>query len=487
MNSEEMRRCDAFTIEHGVPSRTLMERAAGEAVASLVEAKPEPGRVLAVCGGGNNGGDGMIAARMLRERGCDVSVYLPLGRDRLSHELGEIADEAERQGVVFVDGDIAFSGYSVIIDALFGTGLSRRVEGAAAEAIAGINASGAYVFSIDIPSGISADTGAECGCAVNADKTVTFAYPKRGLLLYPGYEAVGKLDVRDIGVELTALSHIPCSAYERADIPYLFPERKRNSNKGDFGKVLIVAGSPGVCGAAYLSALGAYRSGAGIVKIFTHEDNRTILQTLLPEAIVVSYSDGEHIKKKLCRELELADSVVIGPGMGRSESSKRILETVMSEVSSPIVIDADALNIISERADFEYPSVPTVITPHPGEMSRLIGAPVRDIKASPIAVASDYAARNGIVCVLKDARSVICDGERSMINLSGCSAMAKGGSGDVLSGIIGALAALGGDIFDAASAGAYLHGLAGEAAAERYGSRSALAHEIADCIGCVID
>lgn len=487
LSAEEMSRCDKYTIEHmGISSPALMLRAAEAAAAELSAGGFDMRRVLIVCGSGNNGGDGIIMARLLKNRGYNVSLYFTANGHPSSEQLREELLKTKNSGVKFISDISEFSDYTVIADAVFGTGLSRKISGTYADVIRAMEEAPAPVFSIDIPSGISSDTGAVMGCAVHAAKTVTFAFLKRGLALYPGAEYAGEIKICDIGVGTDALTSCPCTAYERGDIPSILPVRTPDSNKGTYGRVLVIAGSRGMSGAAYLSALAAYRTGAGLVRIFTDEANLTILQTLLPEAIVTAYSGAGDAAEKLAEAIEWADSAVIGPGLGKSELSRLIVSETMSKIKVPAVIDADALNIISEKESFVYPETPVIITPHPGEMSRLTGTDTAEIKSDLPGNSGRYASEKGVVCLLKDARSVICGDGRMMINLSGCSAMAKGGSGDVLTGIISALAAQGVGAFEAASAAAYIHGLAGEAAAKKHGIRSSLAHEIAECISDII-
>lgn len=270
--------------------------------------------------------------------------------------------------------------------------------------------------------------------------------------------------------------------------PPALPSRRQDSNKGTYGTVLVVGGAPGMAGAAYLSALAAYRSGAGLVRVFTCEENRVILQTLLPEAVLITYkSDEPHkIPAYLSTAADSASAVVIGPGLSLSDIARLQLETVLKVAASPLIIDADALNILSKNENLwelrACAASPVIITPHMGEMSRLTGKSIEELKASPESEAAAFAVFRGVVCVMKDAETTVSDGVRTYVNHSGCSGLSKGGSGDVLTGVIAALAAQKMPAFDASCLGVYLHGKAGKIASEKLSEYSLLARDIADAL-----
>ena len=485
LTAENMRACDSAAIAAGTPSRVLMERA-GEAVARVAKKHFDTSRVLAVCGGGNNGGDGIIAAIRLYEAGCSCTVKL-VGTDRVTRETGLRIEEAKRCGIEFCS-ETDNGCYTLIIDALLGIGANRAPTGELLEAIQFINSCDAPVLSVDIPSGVCADTGALFGEAVYAHATVTMVACKRGLLLGDGAEYSGRIYAADIGIATDTPDEREIYVLENSELS-LLPKRARCSNKGTFGRVLIIGGSKGMCGAAYLSAKAALRSGAGLVEIFAPEANRAILQTLLPEAIVTSYAgDLRSEVQLLAGSLERATAVVLGPGLSVSCDAEFLVKYTYRHCNSPIIIDADALNITA-RASLEYPTdVPVIITPHPGEMSRLTGESIDTLAADPWSAAEQYAAENDIICVLKFAKTVIADGtSRSLfVNSSGCSALAKGGSGDVLSGTIAGMLCQGLSPVGAASLGVFVHGRAGEFAAEKMGEYSPLAGEVCDCIAKVL-
>ncbi len=462
LTSEQMRICDRNTIESGTPSSVLMERAAKK-VAELVNCNcvQDLEKVLVVCGNGNNGGDGILTALMLAaDEDCDCSIMLIGDREHISHETAKNIKIAESRGILFVDNP-DFNSYTLIIDAIFGIGLSRPVEGRIAEVIEKINRASAPVVSIDIPSGISADTGRILGTAVKADVTVAIETVKTGHVTGEGINCTGKLYVAPIGIS-TDIAGDGMPLVVTDDDLKLIPKRKRTSNKGDFGRVLVIAGSVGMSGAAYLSAAAAYRSGAGLVEIYTPEENRQILQILLPEAIVTAYDKDAPDMSAFRSALARAAVVVIGPGLGKSGTSEMLVRETYKLADAPLIIDADALNITAEK-ELEFPAdVPVIITPHPGEMSRLTGAGIKEMEASPVTFARSYAAENEVICVLKFARTVITDGTKTFVNISGGPSMSKGGSGDVLTGIIAGMLCCDLSPIHAAALGAYVHGAAGD-------------------------
>ncbi len=486
--SEQMKHCDLYTIEKkGVPSRTLMERAAEAVVSEIMKAELDISKVTVICGGGNNGGDGFAAARFLaqraREKGMDfsISTFFVGAEGKESEECAYQRKKALSFGIPQASAaDIESA--TLIIDAIFGIGLKGKIEGNIASVIETINRRDAAVVAVDIPSGINADTGAVMGIAVEADITVTMARKKVGHLLYPGAEKCGKLIKVDIGIDTEAIEG-ENKIFSSEELPFPMPKRSPSSNKGDFGKVLIVAGAPNMAGAAYLSALAAYRSGAGLVRIFTTEKNRIILQTLIPEAVLSTYETEDDITSMLPEMARNSDSVVVGPGLSKSSAARLLLETVLKNTSCPLVIDADALNIISEnKVMWKYIGKNTVITPHMGEMSRLTGMGISELKENAVENALSFAKEKGIICCMKDASTVISDGERVYISRSGCSALSKGGSGDVLTGMIAAIAAVKTDLFEASCMGVFLHGRAGTIAANCLTEYSLLARDIAENI-----
>jgi NAD(P)H-hydrate epimerase len=522
LTGEQAKALDYVTVEKiGIPSMVLMERASLAVADAVCELESGRDAVIAVlCGTGNNGADGIAAARILQDRGYEPAVILTGNPEHATEEWKAQKQIAERLGVMMLQ-DTRFLEVSekgriqVIVDALFGIGLSREVGGAYRNIIEHMSLhTEAKVVAVDIASGIHADTGAVMGTALKADITVTFGYRKTGTVLYPGRLYSGEVRVADIGFPKIAL---PASAedariLEKDDLKKL-PARRPDGNKGTFGKLLLIAGSEGMSGAAFLSALAAYRTGAGLVRILTVESNRAILQSLIPEAVLISYDpqhieafmehpedetqenedylsverrleSEEHFQEMIRRQCDWADAIILGPGLGQKPYVVTLVETVLEHAYVPVILDADGLNILAKNPYLNrYLTENIIITPHIGEMARLTGLEISEIKEMPVKTARDYSAQTGVVCVMKDAVTVIADKEgTTYLNTSGCAAMAKAGSGDVLTGVIGALSVQGMDNLEAAAYGVYLHGLSGESAAGEKGEYGVLARDIADHI-----
>lgn len=505
LTGDEMRRLETHAIEElGISNLVLMERAA-LAVADEIQKHVSPSSfVLFVCGTGNNAGDGFAAARILQERGI-ASKILQVG-DPL-----KMSDACRIQRKICENLHIpVFETFHpetdvpkdccMIVDALFGIGLSRKIEGMYAEVIEWINRQNAEKTAIDLPSGISSDTGQILGTAVNADRTVTFAARKPGHILFPGSSYSGTVICRPIGIPF--LSHpaaggtdheTPETAFSCTsdDLPVLLPARKAHGNKGTCGKVLLIAGSEGMSGAACLSARAAYKSGCGLVRVFTPECNRIPVQISIPEAIVTTYRDALQTEEKLKGALSWSDVCGIGPGLGTSQTAKWILQYVLKNYSGPLVLDADALNLLAADPELfalvchrdEYPAI---LTPHLGEMARLTGRSVHAISEDLIDSCRNFAAQHQVICVQKDARTIVSDGSQTFLNTTGNDGMATGGSGDVLTGILLGLLAQRPAPFESAVAAVTLHGLAGDAAASAHSSYSMTAGDIAEHIGTVL-
>lgn len=489
VNSGEMKKCDSITIQKfGMPSMVLMERAALCTVEELTDGTFDLQRVLVICGSGNNGGDGFAVARLLQQKQVTVKVLFVGEESRCTIETAKQMEIAKNYGLEICK-EIDISAYTTIVDALFGIGVSRDIEGEYARVIQQMNKAGARILSIDIPSGISADTGKLMGIAVQADKTVTFAYKKIGLILYPGAAYAGTIKVKDIGITDEGFEgQAPfVFTYTQEDLAKM-PKRSPYSNKGTFGKVLVIAGSANMSGAAFFSGKAAYRMGAGLVRIYTPEENRQILQTMLPEAVLTTYEPA-HIETEALKEaIQWASVIVIGPGMGKGDEVYLILEAALTYGKTPMVIDADGINMIAE-----YPKLlqnhrqDIILTPHLGEMARLIKKSISKITENFIEEAKKCAKEQNLICVLKDARTVVVNENGQIyLNQSGNSGMATGGSGDVLTGIIAGLLAQGMRSYEAATLGVYIHGLAGDRAAEAKGEYSMIAQDIIDHIQQVI-
>lgn len=486
LNAAQMKACDQAAIyKTGIPSMVLMERAALSVVDEMMAGGMNLTSVLVVCGSGNNGGDGFAIARLLKER--DVSVTLAfVGRETSMTEETALQKQICENCGIKICTDFQEREYTTIVDAIFGIGLSRAIEGRYAQVIEWINHSQAQVVAVDIPSGISADTGKVLGTAVRADLTVTFAFRKPGLILYPGTEYCGKLICRRIGISLESGMVPAAFTYTEEDLGKV-ARRRAYSNKGSYGKVLLIAGSRGMSGAAYLSALSAYRSGTGLVRILTPECNREIIQNCLPEAMVTSYDSSQDAIGKLRELFFWADVIGIGPGIGTGPVSEEILNCVLKESALPLVIDADGLNLLAKQPSLlNQVRRPVIVTPHVGEMMRLTGKDKTEITGNLLECTREYAKQNQVICVLKDARTAVSDGGQIYLNTSGNHGMAVGGSGDVLTGVICGLLAQGMQPFEAAAEGVFIHGLAGDLARKQSSAYGMMAGDIADQIGVVL-
>ncbi|MDO4452884.1 MAG: NAD(P)H-hydrate dehydratase [Eubacteriales bacterium] len=486
LKSDEMKQLDQAVIEEvGIPSAVLMERAALAATEALEQYFPLK-KVLVVCGSGNNGGDGFAVARLLHLKKKDVTILFAGNEMSCTPETALQKKICEKYQIP-ICRNWKNDEYTSIVDAVFGIGLSRTIEGNYRELIEHINIHPAKVLAIDIASGICADTGEVLGTAVRADMTVTFAYKKIGHVLYPGAEYCGKILKREIGIspEATGRRLPHCYTYDKGDLCRL-PKRYAYSNKGTYGRALLIAGSKNMSGAAYFSGMAAYRVGTGLVQIFTESCNRNILQQILPEAILATQNWEKTDQKKTIKELEWADAAAIGPGFGISEQKRRILFEIIKNMYRPLVIDADGLNLLADQLEIlKEKKGPVIVTPHIGEMSRLIKKTRQEIIADLIGTAAAFAREYHVICVLKDTRTVVTDGKDVYINQSGNHGMAAGGSGDVLTGMITGLLAQKMEPFEAAKLGVYLHGLAGDEAKKEMGAYAMTATDILNQIGKV--
>lgn len=484
-SASQMRSDDMLTIkEDGISSRILMERAAYRAL-ELLWQHFDTKRVLFLCGNGNNGGDGFAMARFFKEQGGNALVCYAGAFSGKQPDTAAMSADCALQYVllppeVSVSEFPCLDGVTAVVDALLGIGISRPVTGRYLEIINAVNAARLPVLSIDIPSGICADNGRIMGAAIRASETIAIGTYKYGHLLYPGVQYCGKLTVADIGIKLHSKD---AALLEKSDLQQL-PKRPRRSHKGTFGRVLVIGGSVQMSGAAHLAAKAAYRAGAGLVEMYVPEENRMLHQISLPEAIVTTYDKNNPVGM-LEVSLRRADTVVIGMGLGVCDTCAALTAAAIAHTERTLVLDADALNVIGKREDLQAwvraRKAPTILTPHLAEAARLLDCSVTDVAAdlplASVALAKKYSA----AVALKDAHTVITDGEKLYFNTHGSSAMATGGSGDVLAGIIAALAVRN-DATAAASLGVLTHALAGEAAAKKYGEHGTMASDIADCV-----
>ena len=476
--AEELKKADAAAMETGLASPVLMERAALAVMDVIREEKLDISGAVVVCGTGNNGGDGIAVARMIAEQGFRPLVLTAGDPSHYSRER-----ELQEKILRTYPADFCTSAEKVnwkektlIVDALFGIGLSRPVRSEYEELIMSINGAGLPVVAVDIPSGVNTDTGAVMGCAVKAGHTVSFSGGKAGMLLYPGKQYAGKVHIKKIGIRMPE-EHTEKALYcvNEQDLS-LLPERDETGNKGTFGKVLIIAGSSTVCGAAILSARACLRAGCGMVRIYTEETNRTAVSAAFPEALLDTYVQNDWSPDRLEAALDWADTVLIGPGTGTDGTAEEIMEYVLSHPGRPLVLDADALNLLKGRPErlLSYPDS-LILTPHVMEMSRLSGKSCGEIKNDPLTAAQDMAVRSGACVVLKDAVTCIAEpsGVRCLYS-GGSSALATAGSGDVLAGITASLLAQDPDrVFEDAALAVCMHGTCGNRA-EKKRSRAAV-------------
>lgn len=491
LNAQQMKEADGRMIhEMGVPSLVLMERAALQCVSTMKEELTDFSSVLVVCGSGNNGGDGFAIARMLYEEQIPVDVVFVGRMESRSEETKTQMQILENLGLT-IGNELPEKEYRVIIDAIFGIGLCRKIEGRYKEVIERMNRYQGYKVAVDIASGISADTGEMLGCAFKADLTVTFAYAKAGQLFHPGYEYTGKLAVRPIGIWNPAFDTEKEIYYmlEPADLKEYMPKRTANSNKGTYGKVLVIAGSKGMSGAAYLAAKAAYIAGAGLVRIYTEESNRQILQMLLPEAILTTYQEKtEEPLEELQNAMEWADVICIGCGLGRSDLSVKLMKTFLKKNQRPCVMDADGLNILSTLPEYyEYLDERYILTPHMKEMSRLTGNTVQELKEHRAEILKKFVEKYQVNVALKDSRTLVAGPKMPVFfNTSGNAAMAKAGAGDALAGLITGILAQGTNSYVAGVLGVFLHGMGGDEARDMYGKYSVMAQDIITGAGNVL-
>ena len=468
---------DKYMIEKKrIAGLLLMEQAADEVARAAIGLNPS-GPILVVCGKGNNGGDGLAAARILKTRGYTVKVGVtsPDYRGDAAVNFEFFAWENSYTVLDSQNIDDFFNcNADVIIDAVFGTGLSREPEGLYADIIDHINAHRAKVVSVDIPSGVFGSTGF-CNSAVYADITVTFQYPKVGHFIFPGFEHTGKLIVKKIGIDDGSMEF---KTYHVDELS--LPKRARNTNKGNYGKLTIVAGSKNYSGAAALCSRAALRAGAGLVTCACDAVTAQALKASLPEAMTIACGEDFIQDVRALEDLISDHPFALGPGIATSQPTANVVRTLI-KLKNPKVVDADALNILSSSLDMLEGSN-CIITPHPKEFSRLTGLSVPQILSDPLHHAKEFARKMGIVVLLKGSSSVITDGNISYIVTAGAPSMAKGGSGDVLTGVAGGLLAQKYSLIDAAYTAAYLCGKAGEAANKKWGDFAPLASDTINCL-----
>jgi ADP-dependent NAD(P)H-hydrate dehydratase / NAD(P)H-hydrate epimerase len=488
LDADQMRATDAWAInDRGVPSLQLMETA-GRAVAEAAAEAAGAGRAVVVCGKGNNGGDGLVASRVLRELGFEVDALLLAPGDQLSGDAG--ANLARFDGARHVAvGELptALEGAGVIVDAIFGTGFAGKARDPAGSAIDAINEAAGPVVATDIPSGVNASTGEVEGRAVRADLTVTFHAPKLGHWVAPGKEHSGEVRVAPIGIPDGAPVE-PSAGLIGTRVLELAPHRAAGSTKFSSGQVVIVGGSRGLTGAVCLSALGAIRSGAGYATVAVPADLESIFEVKLTEVMSVGCASREGrlrpaASEQIIAATERAACVVLGSGMSREQGTQRLVRELTQRIRAPLVLDADGLNAHAGRIEaLADRANPLVLTPHEGEMGRLLDRDSEQIKAARLDSAREAARRSGAIVLLKGDDSIVTDGEQVAVNTVSSPQLATAGTGDVLTGVIAALIARGLEPFAATCAAVLAHSRAGVAAGERVGHDSVIAGDVVDAM-----
>ncbi len=491
---EILREIDNKTIDSfSVPGVVLMENA-GRAVSNvIVNEFPDSRSVAVFCGSGNNGGDGFVTARHLIKRGLDVKTYI---RKNLKDYSGDAAVNLQilrKMGgeIIKLKKDFTnFSQCDLLVDAIFGTGLDREVKGQYREIIEFINSLECAKISIDMPSGIDANNGNALGMAVNADATVTFVIPKLGLCVYPGVEHAGRLYVADISTPPQLEDSIPYELITRERCRNILRTRKGNSHKGTYGHLLVLAGSTGKSGAAYLCSVGAARAGTGLVTIGIPNTIAGSMEQKTTEVMTDPVEDsgkGVFGMSSLddIRRISAGKSVIAtGPGISTSGDTADFLYALLEETELPVVADADAITLIARnKSILRKTRHPLILTPHPGEMSRLCDTNSGNIQKNRIGYSLEFAKRYGVFLVLKGARTIVSTPDGKLyINPTGNPGMASGGMGDILTGVIAGFLSQGYSHEESCIISVFLHGLAGDMIAEHYGSFGYLASEVADIL-----
>lgn len=498
LKSEEMRLIEENAIEQfGIPSIILMEHAALAVCNEILKKTSEYRTVYVFCGTGNNGGDGFAITRQLQQQNIPTKVFLigdslaikgdaKINYNILINSGTEIVSLKQEKDVLMlfnlIDKD------TIIVDSILGIGCNKPLCGLFRLVAEKINSSEAFVVSTDVPTGINCDSGEIMGVCVNADITVCFGFPKLGMFLYPAKEYIGELIIADIGILKNAWINNEFK-HEIIDKSYieLLPDRKKTGHKGDFGKVLIFAGSKTMAGAAALSALAAYKAGCGIVKIVIEKGGEASVFSTVPEAIVLTYEKNDSLEPSFFeKEILWADAVLAGPGMGNDIYTKKIIEYVLSFENKNLVIDADGLNSIANNLEsIKKSKANIIITPHIGEMSRLLKINIEEVVKNKLAVAKQFSMDYYVTCVLKNETTVIASDENIFINSLGNNGMATAGSGDVLAGIICSLFSYTNKALKASVLGVFIHSFAGDYIRSIIGEEAITARSIIEGISAV--
>lgn len=505
VTGKQMGLIDKYSIEQiGIPGVVLMENAALKVVKNILdyfEKKPDlPKDIVIVTGKGNNAGDAFAVARHLKVSDIRVKLYCLFSEETIYGDARSNFDILKNIGIsaLFLDENSELGDFSkdikntqLVLDAIFGTGFKGEIQGHIADVIAIINKNSRYIMSVDIASGIDASTGKVAKTCIKAHKTITFELPKIGQLIYPGLQFTGDLVVESINIPMQSINCIDVNTIlvDKDLVKGFIPKRNSDFNKGNCGKVIIIAGSIGMAGAGCLTAKASLKTGSGLVSLAGPSRLINVFQSVVPEAIAINLEDSvdticEKSIRVLTNTLNKADVVAVGPGISNDKGIYNVIETLADEILVPVVLDADALNAVAnDTTVFNKFKKDVVVTPHPGEMSRLTGLDISYIQQNRIAVAREYAMQWEVVVLLKGSRTIVADKNGDIfINPTGNSGMATAGSGDSLTGIISSLMGQGASALEAAVAGAYIHGLAGDIAASSKGEYGMTAMDIVDNI-----
>lgn len=477
LNSQQTRELEQRAVEEGIAYITLMEHA-GSAVADYIESHYDirEKRIVILCGKGNNGGDGFVAARRLDAAGGEVIIALVDGlpkTDIARETLSKIRNTNVQAFSIADDEEFVFElirTANILVDCIYGIGFQGALNERMTEVLETANLSGADKIAVDIPSGIACNTGAIEGVCFHADVTITFSTMKTAHLLSPAKEYCGEMIVADVGIphNLVAQQEADIEVTEEWQIESVFQPRKQNTNKGDYGHLLCICGSEGMAGAAILCGKAALRSGTGLVHMAVPKEIYPIVAGQLTEPIYTVLKQ-ETLFQQLDAAMEKATACVLGCGLGIGEISRAVVSHVLKNFKHPIVLDADGLNLVAEQIELlQNVTVPLVLTPHPGEMARLLKTTTKDVQRNRLQIAREFAQKFGVTLVLKGSGTVVAAHYgKSGMNPTGNAGMAKGGSGDMLAGMIGAMLAQGVEPFEAARAAVYIHGMAGDSCADK--------------------
>lgn len=491
LDNETTKLLEEEHVKSGVEHIKLME-AAGSCVARFVHDKYgiNGKNIAIVCGRGNNGGDGFACAKKLFEGGAKVIILLASGHPKTDDSI-DLLGRAERMGLRYISYAVeseretfekCISSADIIIDAILGTGLKDKPSQTVSEVIELINLSQAKVVSIDVASGVCSDTGEIPGACVKANYSITFTSQKPGHVVFPGAEFCGKVLTASIGIDEDAVVSADCrmNTIDYQQVRLCFRKRKSNTSKGDYGKLLCVVGSKGMPGAAYFCGKAAVQSGTGLVRIATTESVYSIVAASLHDAVYCPMTENEFgtvsasFSDDIVSLCENSTAVVLGCGMGNNEETKKIVEAVITNSKIPVILDADAINAIADNPEILCKRTSEVIlTPHPGELARLVEKTASEVQGSRLSTAREFASKYGVNIILKGANSICVSSENDIyFNLNGNPGMAKGGSGDVLAGIVASFAAQGMSPIDAMCCSVYIHGAAGDKAAQKFSQHS---------------